>query len=153
MLRRSEVRRRLPGINDRVVNAFLSKLEAKSILITNVPEEYRYGFLALIRECKYTSFLLLMAYRGSTILLRTPRGNANCSIGYSLEDRHLRHLTNQLPRADREAGYPASSFRQNHCSSICCSRVERRRRATLSSTMDRGATLLAWDSRATQLPE
>lgn len=42
MLRRSEVRRRLPGINDRVVNAFLSKLEAKSILITNVPEEYRY---------------------------------------------------------------------------------------------------------------
>ena len=42
VLRRPEVRHRLPGINDRVVNAFLTKLEAKSILITNVPEEYRY---------------------------------------------------------------------------------------------------------------
>src|SRR5712692_11707146 len=42
VLRRPEVRHRLPGINDRVVNAFLTKLEAKSILIMNVPEEYRY---------------------------------------------------------------------------------------------------------------
>ena len=42
VLHRPEVRQRLPGISDRVVNAFLTKLEAKSILITNVPEEYRY---------------------------------------------------------------------------------------------------------------
>ena len=42
MLRRPEVRHRLPGINDRIVNAFLTKLEAKAILTTNVPEEYRY---------------------------------------------------------------------------------------------------------------
>jgi putative PIN family toxin of toxin-antitoxin system len=42
VLRRPEVRHRLPGINDRVVNAFLTKLEARAILITNVPEEYRY---------------------------------------------------------------------------------------------------------------
>ncbi len=42
VLRRPEVRRLLPGINDRVVNAFLTKLETKAILITNVPEEYHY---------------------------------------------------------------------------------------------------------------
>lgn len=42
VLSRPEVRRQLPGINDRIVNAFLAKLEARAILITNVPEEYRY---------------------------------------------------------------------------------------------------------------
>lgn len=42
VLSRPEVRDRLPGINDRIVNAFLTKLEARAILITNVPEEYRY---------------------------------------------------------------------------------------------------------------
>jgi putative PIN family toxin of toxin-antitoxin system len=42
VLSRPEVRRLLPGINDRIVNAFLTKLEAKAILITNVAEEYRY---------------------------------------------------------------------------------------------------------------
>ena len=39
---RAEVRRQLPGINDRIVHAFLTKLEAKAILITNVPEEFHY---------------------------------------------------------------------------------------------------------------
>lgn len=42
VLSRPEVRQRLPGINDRIVNAFLTRLEAKAILTTNVPEEYRY---------------------------------------------------------------------------------------------------------------
>src|SRR5437870_7652629 len=42
VLSRPEVRLQLPGINDRIVNAFLTKLEAKAILITNVPEEYHY---------------------------------------------------------------------------------------------------------------
>src|SRR5712692_10371127 len=42
VLSRPEVRRPLPGINDRIVNAFLTQLEARAILITNVPEEYRY---------------------------------------------------------------------------------------------------------------
>src|SRR5882672_940970 len=42
VLLRPEVRHRLPGINDRIVNAFLTRLEARAILITNVPEEYRY---------------------------------------------------------------------------------------------------------------
>lgn len=42
VLSRPEVQRQLPGINDRMVNAFLTKLEAKAILIMNVPEEYRY---------------------------------------------------------------------------------------------------------------
>lgn len=42
VLSRPEVRDRLPGINDRIVNAFLTKLEARAIPITNVPEEYRY---------------------------------------------------------------------------------------------------------------
>jgi putative PIN family toxin of toxin-antitoxin system len=42
VLSRPEVRRQLPGINDRTVNAFFTKLEAKAILITNVAEEYRY---------------------------------------------------------------------------------------------------------------
>jgi putative PIN family toxin of toxin-antitoxin system len=32
VLSRPEVRRRLPGINDRIVNAFFTKLEAKAIL-------------------------------------------------------------------------------------------------------------------------
>ena len=40
VLNRSEIRRRLPGINDRMVNAFLTKLEAKAILIANVPEDF-----------------------------------------------------------------------------------------------------------------
>jgi len=42
VLNRAEIRRRLPGINDRIVNAFLTKLEAKAILIANVPEEFQY---------------------------------------------------------------------------------------------------------------
>ena len=42
VLNRAEVRKLLPGINDRIVNAFLSKLEAKAILIVNVPEEFHY---------------------------------------------------------------------------------------------------------------
>ena len=42
VLNRAEIRRQLPGINDRIVNAFLTKLEAKAILITNVPEELHY---------------------------------------------------------------------------------------------------------------
>src|ERR1041385_7138002 len=42
VLNRAEIRRKLPGINDRIVNAFLTKLEAKAILITNVPEEFHY---------------------------------------------------------------------------------------------------------------
>ena len=42
VLNRPEVRRWLPGINDRIVNAFLTKLEAKAILIANVPEEFHY---------------------------------------------------------------------------------------------------------------
>jgi putative PIN family toxin of toxin-antitoxin system len=43
VLNRPEIRRRLPGINDRIVNAFLAKLRARAIFITNVPEEYRYA--------------------------------------------------------------------------------------------------------------
>jgi predicted nucleic acid-binding protein len=35
-------RRKLPGIHDRIVNAFLTKLEAKAILLANVPEEFHY---------------------------------------------------------------------------------------------------------------
>ena len=42
VLNRAEVRRQLPGINDRIVNAFLTKLEAKAILLANVPEEFHY---------------------------------------------------------------------------------------------------------------
>jgi putative PIN family toxin of toxin-antitoxin system len=42
VLNRAELRRKLPGLNDRIVNAFLTKLEAKAILITNVPEEFHY---------------------------------------------------------------------------------------------------------------
>jgi len=42
VLNRAGVRKLLPGINDRTVNAFLSKLEAKAILIVNVPEEFHY---------------------------------------------------------------------------------------------------------------
>jgi putative PIN family toxin of toxin-antitoxin system len=42
VLNRAEVRRQLPGINDRIVNAFLTKLETKAILITNIPEEFHY---------------------------------------------------------------------------------------------------------------
>jgi putative PIN family toxin of toxin-antitoxin system len=42
VLNRVELRRKLPGINDRIVKAFLTKLEAKAILITNIPEEFHY---------------------------------------------------------------------------------------------------------------
>ena len=42
VLNRAEIRRQLPGITDRIVNAFLTKLEAKAILIVNVPEEFLY---------------------------------------------------------------------------------------------------------------
>src|SRR6185295_16466874 len=42
VLNRAELRRKLPGINARIVNAFLTKLEAKAILIANIPEEFHY---------------------------------------------------------------------------------------------------------------
>lgn len=42
VLSRPEIRRKLPGINDRIVNALLTKLEAKAILLANVPEEFHY---------------------------------------------------------------------------------------------------------------
>ena len=42
VLSRKEVRKLLPAINDRIVNAFLTKLEAKAILIANVSEEFHY---------------------------------------------------------------------------------------------------------------
>jgi uncharacterized protein len=42
VLSRPEICRQLPGINDRIVKAFLTKLEAKAILITNIPEEFHY---------------------------------------------------------------------------------------------------------------
>ncbi len=42
VLDRAKLRRKLPGINDRIVNAFLTKLEAKAILLANVPEEFHY---------------------------------------------------------------------------------------------------------------
>lgn len=42
VLSRPEIRSKLTGINDRIVNALFTKLEAQAILITNVPEEYRY---------------------------------------------------------------------------------------------------------------
>jgi putative PIN family toxin of toxin-antitoxin system len=64
VLNRAEVRKLLPGINDRIVNAFLSKLEAKAIPIVNVPEEFHYdrdpddemyinlAIAAILRDCK-----------------------------------------------------------------------------------------------------
>src|SRR5689334_4932625 len=42
VLSRPEIRRLLPGITDRIVNAFFIQLEAKALPITNVPEEFRY---------------------------------------------------------------------------------------------------------------
>jgi len=39
VLSRPEVRRQLPGINDRIVNAFLAKLDARAILIAKVPDQ------------------------------------------------------------------------------------------------------------------
>src|SRR5438034_3779068 len=42
VLSRPEIRLHLPGISDRIVDAFFIKLEAKAIPIGNVPEEYRY---------------------------------------------------------------------------------------------------------------
>ena len=42
VLNRAELRHKLPGINDRIVNAFLTKLEAKAILVANIPEEFHY---------------------------------------------------------------------------------------------------------------
>lgn len=41
VLNRPELRLKLPGINDRIVNALFTKIESQSILIKNVPEEYR----------------------------------------------------------------------------------------------------------------
>jgi predicted nucleic acid-binding protein len=40
VLNRAEVRRQLPGINDRIVNAFLTKLEAKSISSLTSPKNF-----------------------------------------------------------------------------------------------------------------
>ena len=40
VLNRAELRRKLPGINDRIVNAFLTKLEAKAILIATSPKNF-----------------------------------------------------------------------------------------------------------------
>lgn len=42
VLSRPEIRRTLPGITDRIVNAFFIQLETKALPITNVPEEFRY---------------------------------------------------------------------------------------------------------------
>lgn len=42
VLGREELRRKLPAIKDRLVNALLLKLEGRAILTTNVPEEYQY---------------------------------------------------------------------------------------------------------------
>jgi len=42
VLSRAEIRRKLPAINDRIVNALLVKLEANAILTANIPEEYHY---------------------------------------------------------------------------------------------------------------
>ena len=42
VLNRAEARRQLPGINDRIVKPFFTKLETKAILIANVPEECHY---------------------------------------------------------------------------------------------------------------
>ncbi len=50
VLNRAEVRRQLPGINDRIVNAFLTKLEAKAILISNVPEEFHLQTRPRVRD-------------------------------------------------------------------------------------------------------
>lgn len=42
VLGRPELRRKLPAINDRIVNALLVKLESKAVVTSNIPEEYRY---------------------------------------------------------------------------------------------------------------
>jgi uncharacterized protein len=42
VLNREELRRKLPAIKDRLVNALLLKLEGRAILTTNVPKEYQY---------------------------------------------------------------------------------------------------------------
>lgn len=42
VLNREELRRKLPAIKDRLVNALLLKLEGRAILTTNVPEEHQY---------------------------------------------------------------------------------------------------------------
>ena len=39
---RPELRRKLPAISDRIVNALLVTIERKAILLSNVPEEYHY---------------------------------------------------------------------------------------------------------------
>jgi predicted nucleic acid-binding protein len=49
VLNRAEIRRQLPGINDRIVNAFLTKLEAKAILVANIPEEFHYNAIPMTR--------------------------------------------------------------------------------------------------------
>ena len=41
-MNRAELRRPLPGINDRIFNAALTKLETTAILLANVPEEFHY---------------------------------------------------------------------------------------------------------------
>jgi putative PIN family toxin of toxin-antitoxin system len=60
-LNRAEVRKLLLGINHRIVNAFLSKLEAKAILIVNVPrvshdrdpDDEMYINLAIVAKASY----------------------------------------------------------------------------------------------------
>src|SRR5882724_9013726 len=42
VLTRPELRHQLPGITEQVVNAFLTKLIEKAVMIANVPEEYHY---------------------------------------------------------------------------------------------------------------
>jgi hypothetical protein len=37
---RAELRRKLPGIHDGIVDAVLTKLEAKAILLANIPREF-----------------------------------------------------------------------------------------------------------------
>jgi predicted nucleic acid-binding protein len=49
VLNRAEVRRQLPGINDRIVNAFLTKLEAKAILLANVRKNFITNAIPMMR--------------------------------------------------------------------------------------------------------
>jgi hypothetical protein len=66
VLNRPELRRKLPGINDRIVNAFLTKLEAKAILIVNVPEEFITSAIPMTR-------CMSISHRCQCNLSREPR--------------------------------------------------------------------------------
>src|SRR5215510_10102631 len=64
VLNRTEVRKLLPAINDRIVNAFLTKLEARAILIANVPEEFHYE-----RDPDYEMYINLAIATSATYLV------------------------------------------------------------------------------------